>query len=155
MLIDTRLRAILQLHDALHGFRSGRGTGTAIMELNLSQELNIIDQDPLFLVFLDLRKAYDTVDREQLFITPEGYGAGPCIFGLLETFWDCQNVVPRQNGFHRPALPTTRVTTKGGLLSSTFFNVVVDNVIRTWMETTVEDQRVVHDRLGDTVGRYL
>ena len=30
-LIDTRLHASLQLHDALHGFRDGRGTGTAIM----------------------------------------------------------------------------------------------------------------------------
>ena len=35
----------------------------AIMDLKLVQELASIDQDPLFLVFLDLRKAYDIVDR--------------------------------------------------------------------------------------------
>ena len=56
------------------------------MELNLSQELARIYQDLLFLVILDLRKAYDTVDRKCLLITMEGYGVGPCMCGLLETF---------------------------------------------------------------------
>ena len=98
-LIDTCLRTRLQVHGVLHGFRAGRGTGTAIIKLNLAQELASIDQDPLLLVFLDLRKAYDTVDRERLLITLKGYGAGPHLCGLLETFWDCQQVVPRQNGF--------------------------------------------------------
>ena len=31
------------------------------------------------------------------------------------------------------------------------FNVVVDNVIITWLATTVEGKRVDHDRLGKTV----
>ena len=33
--------------------------------------------------------------------------------------------------------------------------MVVDNVIRTCLDMTVEDQRVAHDRLGETVGRCL
>ena len=32
---------------------------------------------------------------------------------------------------------------------------MVDNVIRTWLAMTVEDQRVAHDGMGDTVGRCL
>ena len=63
-LIDTRLRASIQFHDVLHGLRDRRGTGTAIIELNLAQELTGIDHDPLFLVFVDLSKAYYTVDRD-------------------------------------------------------------------------------------------
>ena len=63
VLIDTCLRASLQMHDVLHSSSSGRGQGAAIMELKLAQELASIYQDPLFLVFMDLRKAYDTVDR--------------------------------------------------------------------------------------------
>ena len=47
-LIDTRLCASLQMHDFLRRFRAGRGTGTAIMELKLSQELAIIYQDPSY-----------------------------------------------------------------------------------------------------------
>ena len=57
VMINTRLRASLQIHNVFYGFRTGRGIGTAIMELKLTQELSSIDQDPLFLVFLDLRKS--------------------------------------------------------------------------------------------------
>ena len=88
-LIETCLCASLQIHDVLHGFRAGRGTGTAIMDLKFAQDLAIIDQYPLFLVFLDLRKAYDTVDRDHLLITLDRYGAGLQMCGLLDTFWEC------------------------------------------------------------------
>ena len=86
-LINTRLRVRLQMHDVLHGFRNGRGTGMDIMELKISQELASIYQDPLFLVFLDLQKVYNTVYRENLLITLKGYGVGPQMWGILETFW--------------------------------------------------------------------
>ena len=42
------------MHNVLHGFRARRGRGTDIMELKLAQNLAIIDQDPILLVFLDL-----------------------------------------------------------------------------------------------------
>ena len=73
----------------------------------------------------------------------------------METFWDFQQVVTRQNGFHGPAFPATRVTTQGGLMPLTLFNAVVENVIRTWMAMTVEDQRVAHDGLVENFGCYL
>ena len=64
-------------------------------------------------------------------------------------------MVPRHNGFHGLTLPATRFTTQVRLVTLTLFNVVVDNVIRTWLAVTVEDQRVDNDGLGDTAGRCL
>ena len=64
-------------------------------------------------------------------------------------------MVPRQNGFHRMAFPATRGTIQGGLVSPTLFNVVVGNVITTWLTITVKYHRVYHDSLGDTVGPGL
>ena len=154
-LIDTCLRASLQMNNILHGFRKGRGMGTAIMELKIAHDLARIDQELIFLVFLDLRKAYDTMDWDRLLITLEGYGAGPWLCGILETFWECQHVVPRKNGFHGTAFPATRVTTQGGLVSPMLFNVVADNFIRTWMAMMVEDQRMEHEDPGETIGRCL
>ena len=112
-LIDTCLRASLQMQDILHRFRDRRGTGTAIMELNIAQDLAVIDQDPLLLVLLDFWKVYDTVDRDHLRIILYGYGAGPWMCGLLENFWELQQMVPRQNGFHGPVFPVTRGKTQG------------------------------------------
>ena len=82
----------------------------------------------------------------------EGYGAGPQMCRLLEIFWAHQQVVTRQNGYHGLAFPDTWVTMQGGLVSPTFFNVVVENFIRTWLVITVEDQRVSHDGLGYSSG---
>ena len=64
-------------------------------------------------------------------------------------------MVPRQNSFDGPVFLATRVKMKGRIVSPTLFNVVVNNIIRTWMAMTVEDQRVVHDCLRETVGRCL
>ena len=65
-LIYTSINNLVTLHDFLHGFCAGRVTGTAIMELNLAQELVSVDQDPLLLVLLDLIKSYDNLDHFQI-----------------------------------------------------------------------------------------
>ena len=50
------------VHDALHGFREGRTTGTANLEANLTQQLKGLAQKPLFEVFLDVGKVYEYMD---------------------------------------------------------------------------------------------
>jgi hypothetical protein len=42
---DTSLNAI-ELHDSLHGCRDSRGTGTAIIEAKLAQQLSYIELMP-------------------------------------------------------------------------------------------------------------
>ena len=66
VVIYTCIRITVKFNDALHGFRAGRGTGTAIIELKLAYELASLYQTPLFLVLLGLRKAYKTLDRGRL-----------------------------------------------------------------------------------------
>jgi hypothetical protein len=39
-----------------------RGTGTAIIEAKLAQQLAFLAQLPLYGVFIDLRKAFDAMD---------------------------------------------------------------------------------------------
>ena len=49
----------------LHRFRAGRGTGTAALEASLLQQLTAMREAVLFEVFLDLQKAYDTMDWDR------------------------------------------------------------------------------------------
>ena len=37
--INCRIKRSVMLHEALHGFRTGRGTGTATLEVKLAQQL--------------------------------------------------------------------------------------------------------------------
>eukprot|EP00957_Ditylum_brightwellii_P158889 12093728-Ditylum_brightwellii.AAC.1 len=43
--MDGRLE-VVKFHDCLHGFCTGRGTGTAIIEAKLAQQLAYIEQQP-------------------------------------------------------------------------------------------------------------
>ena len=83
-LIDTQIKTVVQFHDVLHGFCAGRGAGTAIMELKLVQELASVDQDTLFLLLLELRKAYYNLYRGVLMQTLVGYEEGTNLWRLLE-----------------------------------------------------------------------
>ena len=85
-IIDTQLRASVHPHGVLHGFCTGRGTGTAILELKMVQEIASMEQDPLLLVFIDLHKAYGTVYCGCLLMTLEGYGSGPSMCRPLAVF---------------------------------------------------------------------
>ena len=61
-IINTCINTVVTLNNVLYGFLASRGKGTTIMEINMVQELATIDQEPLFLVLLDLQKSYDTLD---------------------------------------------------------------------------------------------
>jgi hypothetical protein len=59
--MDKQLEAIV-LHDSLHGCCNGRGTGTAVIEAKLTQQLAHIEQTPFYGVFINLKKAFNAMD---------------------------------------------------------------------------------------------
>ena len=95
------------------------------MDITMSQELVSIDQDPLLLVFLELRKVYDTLDRRFLLKTLEGYRSGPKLHGILVEFWESQWVVTRKRGYPGPQFWENRSTTQGVLELPALFNLEV------------------------------
>jgi len=99
-IIDTRVKEVIEFHDCLHGFRSGRGTDTAVVEAKLIQQLAAIAGEALFECFINLRQAFDSVDHEESLTILEDRGAGPNLIRLLRRFWEQQEIVCRQGGFH-------------------------------------------------------
>ena len=87
MVVNCRLKRSVLLYDALHGFISGRGTGTATLESKLDQNLAGLVNKPLFQVFLYVWNAYDLVDQERCLELLRGYGLGPKLARILENYW--------------------------------------------------------------------
>ena len=52
-----------------------------------------LDQEPLFLLFLDLRKVYFNLDRGQVMKTLEGYREGKKMQVIIMEFWERQEKV--------------------------------------------------------------
>ena len=78
----------IEFHPCLHGGLPKRGTGTVTIEAKLAQQLAWMEQEPLYQVFVDLRKAYDHLDRERCLAIMTGYGVGPKLLRLQTTFWN-------------------------------------------------------------------
>lgn len=131
-IINARLATSIELHPALHGFVSKKGTGTAILETKLRMESFALHHRPLIQVFLDLSKAYDALDRRRIITVLQAYGAGPHVCSILSNFWNQQLVVPRQNGFYGNPFRAERGVTQGDIISPMLFNIVVDFVVREW-----------------------
>ena len=74
------------------------------MEAKLEQQLARIFHEPLLQVFIDVRKAYDSLDRGICMEILRGYGLGPNLQRLLQQYWDRQKVVPKTVKFYgRPS----------------------------------------------------
>ena len=54
-IFNRRLTASITYHDFLHGFRAGRGTGTAPLKAKLLQQLAALREEVLYVIFLELR----------------------------------------------------------------------------------------------------
>ena len=133
-IINRRLvKALSQkLHDGIHGFRTSRGTGTAIMETKLLMQLAQRSNKPLHMIFLDLKKAYDTLDRDRTMKILEGYGIGENVRWIIQMIWQGDTMVPKQAGFFGRPFRATRGVRQGDIVSPFIFNIVCDAIIREW-----------------------
>ena len=95
------------------------------------------------MIFLELHKAYDALDRSRCLEILEGYGMGPQARRIFLTYWSRITMVARTGGYYGTVVQGARGVTQGDPLSPTIFNVVVDTVVRHWVKVRimgVEDQ---------------
>ena len=76
-ILNCWLTASITFHDFLHRFRAVCGTVTVTLKANLLQHLAALREEVLYVIFLDLHKAYDALERSRCLEILEGYGVGP------------------------------------------------------------------------------
>ena len=64
-ILNCWLTASTTFHDFLHGFRAGCITGTATLKAKLIEQLEALREEFLYVIFLDLHKVYDALDRSR------------------------------------------------------------------------------------------
>ena len=96
----------------------------------LSKQLAGIVHKTLFQVFIDVRKSYDSLDRERCTEILSGHGLGNNINMLIQWYWVKQKVVPKSSKLFEGPLQTERGVTEGDPVSVRIFNIVADSVVR-------------------------
>ena len=100
VILNHHFTAFITYHDSLHGLRAGRSTGTAILEVKLIQLVAELREAVLRAIFLDLKNAYNALDRSRCLDILEGFGVGPRALHLLRRYWGRIQMVERAGGYH-------------------------------------------------------
>ena len=91
------------------------------------------------MIFLDLTKAYDALDRSRSLEILEGYWVGPQARRILRTYWGKSTMLAQTGGYYGTGFKGVRGVTQGDPLSPTIFNVVVDAVVCHWVTLEAEE----------------
>ena len=139
-MVDCRIKKSVSLHDALHGLRVFRFKRMSTLEAKLMPQLAGIAQKLLFQVFLDVQKAYNSLDRGWCMEIMWGYGMGQIMARLIAHHWENLMSVRKAKRFLGTSFVTGRGVMQGYPTSPMISNIVVDAVVRATFEVVCGPQ---------------
>ena len=102
----------------------------AIMDVKLVQQLAYLEQVPFYGNFIDLRKAYDAMDRGRCLQILKDRGVGKKTRRVISQFWVGAELVCKAGGSYDRPFKALCGVTQGGPLLPRIFNLMVDAVVR-------------------------
>ena len=96
-------------------------------------------EEVLYVIFLDLTKEYDALDRSRSLDTLKGYSVGERVRRMLKVYWERTKMVEKAGSYYGKGFKGGRGVTQGDPLSPTIFNVVVDAVVRHWLTIVTQE----------------
>ena len=115
-------------HEAQHAFRTGRSALHAIIKVKHHLHVMKSNQDLTHAVFLDLRKAYDSVGRDTLDPLLTKYGFGPRSRSLILQLYEDEITFKMHTHTGTPFHSTVGVK-QGCILSPMIFNMIMDQAL--------------------------
>ena len=110
------------------GFRAGRGCPDAIHTLRRLHELATREQTPLYAAYIDLKKAFDCVNRAALWQVLALRGAHPSLISHIKDLYTDSTAVVRVGTTLSYPFPLATGVRQGCPMSPLLFNVFMDVV---------------------------
>ena len=120
------------------GFRPNRGTNDMVFALRQIQEKCKLNNQDLYLLFIDLTKAFDTIDREGLWCILERVGCPALFVKLIRSFHDDMNATVREGSDRSPAFGVTSGTKQGCVLAPTLFSIFFSVMLHVAFKDTTD-----------------
>ena len=105
------------------GFRSSCSTVDMVFSLRQLQEKCVEQQRPLYVVFIDLTKAFDSVSRSGLFSILKRLGCPDTLLSILMGFHDNMQASVQFNGSKSEKFPVNCGVKQGCVLAPTLFGI--------------------------------
>ena len=127
-LLLSRLRHYLYTSDNQFGFKSQHSTDTCIYLLKETLNYYMTSDTPVFLCFVDVRKAFDRVNYHKLLIKLHERGTPTSLIAILHVWFASQKFCVSWGGALSRFFGSANGLRQGGILSPYLFNVYIDNL---------------------------
>ncbi|XP_045448721.1 uncharacterized protein LOC123657186 [Melitaea cinxia] len=117
--------------EAQCGFRPRRSTVDMIFSLRQLQEKCREQKTPLYVAFVDLNKAFDTVSREGLYTALKCIGCPPKLLSLVQSFHEDMKGAVVFDGQTSDRFEMRRGVRQGCVLAPTLFGIFFSIILRT------------------------
>ena len=134
-IINDRLQVVVEdsVTDSQCGFRAGRGCVDLIFCVRQFVEKTIEHRSKIFLLFVDLRKAYDSVPWQALWCVLWKYGVPGCLVDLVRSFHDGMAATVAVGGEEAPPFEVRNGLRQGCTIAPTLFILYFEQVIQCWL----------------------
>ncbi|XP_072051734.1 uncharacterized protein [Amphiura filiformis] len=129
-------------------FRTSQSSIDPIFTLRQLQEKSIKQQIPLYMVFIDFTKAFDTIDRELLWKLLEHYGCPYIFVKIIREFHDRMQATALVDGDTTEPFPLCHGVKQGCVLAPTLFGLYLAAVLEISSDNLSDGQHVVSSVLG-------
>lgn len=134
--------------DCQHGFMKGRSCVTQLLEI-MDMWTRVLDQSGnIDVVYLDFRKAFDTVPHERLMKKIEGYGIRGNVLGWLRAFLTDREQRVIVNGEMSDWAPVTSGIPQGSVLGPVMFILYINDmpdVVHSLIRMFADDTKIFRE----------
>ena len=116
------------------GFKAGRSTTEQIFNLSILCEKYLQHQQNLYHVFIDFKKAFDSVWHAALWATMRKYNISANLVRTIEQLYDKATSAVQMNGSIGEWFRTTVGVRQGCPLSPTLFNIFLERIMSDALE---------------------
>ena len=140
-IVKERLEKIADrvVPESQNGFRKGRGCVDMLFVARQLLEKTREHNSTLYMLFVDLKKAYDSVPRQALWCVLEKCGVPPKMLGIIRSFHEGMHAEVKLGPTCTESFEVRNGLRQGCTMAPTLFNIYFSAMVANWRNECIEE----------------